>query len=239
MAHRGDGLNDIFDNDVTVKKKLITIEGTIHTTPTADLDIVNKKYVDDEQGNHNIADHSDTTATGTELNTLTDNSMADTLHRHSELSASDGTPDACLSVNSNGNVGIPVARTDAQLTVSGTETFGIIVIMTGTGTNNYAYYVEASGATNNYGIYSNATLNYFTGNVSALSFTDRTPYPKNLEVCYDALNSVEGKKGKLDKEKLHKILKSGEDGRDLSMTVSVLLEIVKDLKKEIELLKQS
>jgi len=46
MAHRADGLNDIFDNSVEVKKRLITNEGAIHTTPTSDLDIANKKYVD-------------------------------------------------------------------------------------------------------------------------------------------------------------------------------------------------
>jgi len=55
---------------------------------------------------HNIASHSDTTATGAELDDLTDNSMVDTLHRHSELSASDGTPDRALVVNASGYVGI-------------------------------------------------------------------------------------------------------------------------------------
>ena len=73
-------------------------------TPTDERKIANKKYVDDEQGNHNIADHNDTSATGTELNTLTDDSMADTLHRHSELSASDGTPDAAVAMDALGNM---------------------------------------------------------------------------------------------------------------------------------------
>ncbi len=50
-----------------------------------------------------IASH-DTGATGTELDTLTDNSMADALHRHSELSASDGTPDASFALNDDGQV---------------------------------------------------------------------------------------------------------------------------------------
>ena len=52
---------------------------------------------------HTIVSH-DTTATGAELNTLTDNSMADALHRHSELSASDGTPDRALTVDAAGKV---------------------------------------------------------------------------------------------------------------------------------------
>ena len=59
--------------------------------------------VDDHHAqSHNIASHSDTTATGTELDALTDNSMADTLHRHSELSASDGSPDRIVYTNSDG-----------------------------------------------------------------------------------------------------------------------------------------
>ncbi len=53
-------------------------------------------------GPHTIASHSDTTATGAELETLTDNSMADALHRHSELSASDGTPDKIVYVDADG-----------------------------------------------------------------------------------------------------------------------------------------
>jgi len=104
--------------------------------PTADQDAATKKYVDDSfpvthasttgqttddhhTESHNIASHSDTTATGTELNTLTDDSMADTLHRHSELSASDGTPNPALQVDASGNVGIGVTDPDAKLEVDG------------------------------------------------------------------------------------------------------------------------
>ena len=53
-------------------------------------------------GSHTIASHSDTTATGTELEALTDNSIVDALHRHSELSASDGSPDAVVRVDTDG-----------------------------------------------------------------------------------------------------------------------------------------
>ncbi len=54
---------------------------------------------------HTIVSH-DTTGTGANVTTLTDNSMADALHRHSELSASDGSPDAVVQVNANGRVNI-------------------------------------------------------------------------------------------------------------------------------------
>lgn len=55
---------------------------------------------------HTVVSHSDTSATGAELNTLTDNSIANSLHRHSELVASDGDPDPALSVDADGKVGI-------------------------------------------------------------------------------------------------------------------------------------
>ena len=98
-------------------KKIINL-----VDPTADQDASTKKYVDDSfpvthasttgqttddhhPQTHTIVSH-DTTATGTELDTLTDDSMADTLHRHSELVASDESPDPAVSVDADGNVGI-------------------------------------------------------------------------------------------------------------------------------------
>ena len=50
---------------------------------------------------------------------LTDNSIANTLHRHSELVASDGAPDPALSVNDLGNVGIGTTTPDFKLQVDG------------------------------------------------------------------------------------------------------------------------
>lgn len=47
MSHRGDGLNDIFENNVTVKKEFIAQKGgTIQNAPVNAKDIVNKEYVD-------------------------------------------------------------------------------------------------------------------------------------------------------------------------------------------------
>jgi len=46
MSGRAEGLNDIFDHSVKVAENLNTKGGTIKDTPTDDLDIVNKKYVD-------------------------------------------------------------------------------------------------------------------------------------------------------------------------------------------------
>ena len=86
-------------------------------------DAVTKKHTagtdpNDHAESHNIASHSDTTATGTELNTLTDNSVANTLHRHSELVASDGAPDPAVSVDATGNVGIGTTAPGTLLDIS-------------------------------------------------------------------------------------------------------------------------
>ena len=53
-------------------------------TPAHDADITTKKYVDDNlhAESHTVASHSDTTATGAELETLTDGSDASALHLH-------------------------------------------------------------------------------------------------------------------------------------------------------------
>lgn len=52
-----------------------------------------------------------------ELETLTDDSMADALHRHSELSASDGSPNPAVSVDASGNVGISTVAPQGNLQV--------------------------------------------------------------------------------------------------------------------------
>ena len=46
MAHRGNGLNDIFEHDVIVRDNLMTTGGTIQRTPANSKDIVNKAYCD-------------------------------------------------------------------------------------------------------------------------------------------------------------------------------------------------
>ena len=71
-------------------------------TPTGDYDATTKKYVDD------LTDPS-----------LLNNSMADALHRHSELSASDGTPDPALSVDATGQVGIGEINPSVKFEVNG------------------------------------------------------------------------------------------------------------------------
>ena len=123
-----------FDNtreniDPHIKTKVLnSMEGTIEKVPVDNSDIVNKLALDtaiasvpgggdvvaaialtDEAvvvGDGGAKGIKTITPTSTQLVTLTDDSMADTLHRHSELSASDGTPNQALTVDATGRVNI-------------------------------------------------------------------------------------------------------------------------------------
>ncbi len=89
-----------------------------------------------EHTGHTIASHGDTSATGAELNTLTDDSMADTLHRHSELSASDGTPNQTFTSGADGSLttggdltvgtGLTVTYADGGATIDEFSTDGTL-----------------------------------------------------------------------------------------------------------------
>lgn len=95
-----------------------------------------------------------------------------------------------------------------------------------------------------------AYAGYFTGkvyvssDVSAYSFTDRTPYPKDLATAYEAVMSMErlpagqyqenNKENQIDHSKLSSFIRSEDGNRDLSATVSCLNEVVKDLVKKVE-----
>jgi type II secretory pathway pseudopilin PulG len=85
---------------------------------------------------------------------------------------------------------------------------------------------------------------YFSGDVSALSFTDRTPYPENLGIAYDAVMSMQrlpegeydsdNKENQLDHSTLTEFVKGDNGYRDLSATVSAQNEVIKDLVRRIE-----
>jgi len=84
---------------------VVTNNLTIHNLTWMNKTVINQTVIG------NLTVDGNLTTTGTvqgvtqaEFNTLTDDSMADALHRHSELSASDGTPDPAVSVNAVGGV---------------------------------------------------------------------------------------------------------------------------------------
>jgi len=62
----------------------------------------------------------------TNFGVLTDDSMADSLHRHSELSASDGSPNPALTVDASGNVGIGTNNPLGNLHIEGTSAAGAV-----------------------------------------------------------------------------------------------------------------
>ena len=80
---------------------------------------------------------------------------------------------------------------------------------------------------------------YVENNVSAESFTDRIPYPKDLATAYEAVMSMErlpdvqydenNKQVQLDHSKLSDFIKSKDGNRDLSATVSCHNEVLKHL----------
>jgi len=106
---------------------------------------------------------------------------------------------------------------------------------------------------------------WFGGDVSAASFTDRTPYPETLQIAYDVLAShkklddydKDDKEHQLDHAKLHDFAKPqitvseglpdkeevkkelSQDGRDASAVISCLVEVVNDLTAKVEALENA
>ena len=118
-------VSELYNTPVNYTKRIDELERKLQilTEPLNYTKIINElklQAVVDLHGiplDHNINSHSDTDATGAELDTLTDDSIADALHRHSELVASDGSPDPAVSVDATGNVGIGTASPDTILHV--------------------------------------------------------------------------------------------------------------------------
>ncbi len=95
----------------------LDVTGNIAVSGTVDgIDIAARDHTE----SHTVASHNDTTGTGAELNTLTDNSMADALHRHSELSASDGSPDKIVYTDSDGTLFVDATGTGLDVLHSAT-----------------------------------------------------------------------------------------------------------------------
>ena len=133
---------------------------------------------------------------------------------------------------------------------SGSKKFGIK-------NNDGTIIMESSG--------NNGSNFWFGGDVSAASFTDRTPYPETLKIAYDVLASHKklddydknDKEHQLDHTKLHDFAKPqitvstglpedevvtkelGQDGRDASAVISCLVEVVNDLKSKVTALENA
>jgi hypothetical protein len=162
---------------------------------------------------HTVASHSDTTATGSELETLTDDSIADMLHRHSELSASDGVPNAAVSVDADGNVTMSYnATVSGTLGVTGPTTLSTLGLSSGTtiselsidgtlaGNSDDAVptekavktYVDANGG----GLLAPLTGTIVTGGITGLNCSVNAAAPTTtIDIgkgnCWDSLNGTE------------------------------------------------
>ena len=118
MAHRADGLNDIFEHDVKVRDRLITTEGTIFATPVNDFDIANKKYVDNNSGLWEISGTGTQLKTADEIN-IQDNFLFFDAAKKIGLVGTDGDlgvglePGKVLKMNTNKITGV-VDPTDNQ-----------------------------------------------------------------------------------------------------------------------------
>lgn len=114
-----------------------------------------------------------TDITGAEAETLTDDSMADALHRHSELSASDGTPNQALVVDANGKVFIGTGSPRERLEVKANEDTYIAISITSSGqeaglkfrdtTNSWEFLAEAYNVDDGYEFGLNYNRNEFMG----------------------------------------------------------------------------
>jgi hypothetical protein len=169
-----------------------------------------------------------------------------------------------------GNVGIGTTEPGTKLMVHDSTSGATIWAQNnGDGQGLYSYCEGGSGVwgdsvsgpgLNGYSVYSYGVLGYsmtnyagyFDGDVyvkydvSALTFTDRTPYPKDLATAYEAVMSMErlpdgqydenNKEAQLDHSMLSDFVRSKDGNRDLSATVSAHNEVLKDLiRKQQEL----
>ena len=80
---------------------------------------------------------------------------------------------------------------------------------------------------------------YVTGDCSALTFTDRTPFYDGPAI--EEINKIKGKDGKIDHKTLPEsvlVVREGQpDGRDLGAMISVLTKAVQEISTEFNELK--
>ena len=89
-------------NEAGLQHRALALDGTNYAIQQLNLGTT---YVNCVTGKEiNFCRNDVTLVTLTQLTSLVDNSMVDALHRHSELSASDGSPDAVFAIDATGNV---------------------------------------------------------------------------------------------------------------------------------------
>lgn len=172
---------------------------------------------------------------------------------------SDSNIEAVYGINANTDItGSRYALHGISIGNTSFPSFGVRGSSESSAGHNYGVYGVTTTASsgNNYGVYGTASnggegdayAGYFNGNVyvtsdvSAESFTDRTPYPKDLATAYEAVMSMErlgdglymedDKEQQLDHSALSSFIRSEGGYRDLSATVSCQNEVIKDLVRK-------
>ena len=115
-------------NEAGLQHRALALDGTNYAIQQLNLGTT---YVNCVTGKEiNFCRNDVTLVTLTQLTSLVNDSMVDALHRHSELSASDGTPDQAVFVNATGQVGIGTTSPSSALHIKAgvSGLFGQIVI---------------------------------------------------------------------------------------------------------------
>jgi hypothetical protein len=112
----------ITGGDVTIDGTSVSVSGHTHTHAST----TGKTANDHHNESHTVASHSDTTGTGSELNTLTDGSDAGSLHIHdaryfqeSEFSSNPGAASAPLETDGSGDITLQVVDVNSLIVTSG------------------------------------------------------------------------------------------------------------------------
>lgn len=151
------------------------------------------------------------------------------------------------------NLSVGDGTAERYIKIDGAAANDVGILLSKGGSNKWNVYVPASSSQLKFSsdsskdiIFDGSTGDaWFSANVSALSFTDRTPYPSSLELAYDAVQSMQplpegqyqadNKEMQLDHSVLHPYLKGeSENTRDLSASVSVQNIVIQDLVRRIE-----
>lgn len=165
-------IEDLLDEAITVNiigggSGSVAVHASTHVTGGSDI-IANAVPA----GNAGLMSGADKT----NLDTLSDNSIADTLHRHSELVASDGSPDPALSINNNGIIstdgeGIRVntlgsGDRNAYIVLVGDDTYtdyGLKLVRNGIGPNSSSFIQHRGTGTFSIRTEDAAAISFLTG----------------------------------------------------------------------------
>lgn len=146
----------------------------------------------------------DTTATGANLTSMTDDSMVDSLHRHSELSASDGTPNAAFAISADGTftfsgggaieVGDTTTSTDGVILKDGTVWFHNFHHPTGNGAVPNGQNIFLGELCGNFTTGSTATAAHRSSQNIAIGYNSLTAITtgyNNVAIGANAANSLQ------------------------------------------------